>query len=117
MEATNLIASLNFFTKIALIASPRAYPSAFASNDFEVPVGDITPCSVMAIVIVGVMRRLVPPTIADSQSPFRIAAHAVCIAIRLEEHAVLIIMLSCRLVELVSSGINSKTVGLLALDP
>lgn len=102
---------------MAFIASPLAYPSAFASNDFEVPVGDITPCSVIAMVIVGDMRRLVPPTIADSQSPFRIAAHAVCIAIRLEEHAVLMTMLSCTLVGLAPSERNGRTVDLLTLDP
>ena len=43
--------------------------SASASNDLQDPVGEMTPWSVAAIVIRGVMIRFVPPTIAELQSP------------------------------------------------
>jgi len=59
-----------------------------ASNDLHAPCGDSIPSLVNWAVVLGCIQRLVPPTIAASHSPVRIARSAWSSASRLDEQAV-----------------------------
>ena len=92
--------------RTAVTPSPRAYPSADASNDLDDPVGDKTPslenetvCSGLIIVFApatmststcyaDVVRHHPPMTSAWSTSPSLIEQSARCIAVADAEQAV-----------------------------
>lgn len=82
-------ASASGLTRMALIASPLAYPLADASNDLHVPSGDKAGHN--EAVAVGVNMRLVPATIAILQSPAAIARAAEWRAISDDEQALFVV--------------------------
>lgn len=72
----------------ALMPSALPYPSAEASNVWQVDVGERTPPFIVSICCSGAIIRLAAATTALSQSPALIAEIAVCRQYREEEHAV-----------------------------
>lgn len=68
--------------------SERLYPSADSSKVWHLDVGDIAPNLVEKSCISGVRIKLVPATIAESQSPFLKAFTARCKAYIEDEQAV-----------------------------
>jgi hypothetical protein len=78
------------------MASPRAYPLALAEKVLQEPSGLRTPYSDFAAVKAGAMMMLLPPTIAEVQSPRTMAMQASLTPMREAERAVRTVTLGPR---------------------
>ena len=90
-----VMASGTFFRYNAPMPSARAYPSADTSKVWQIDVGDTAPSFVVSSCPSGPSIKLLPTTMAESQSPHRRAVTAICKAYIEDEHAVSKVTLSC----------------------
>ena len=93
MGLPSRMASSSRFMYTALTASPRAYPSAEASKDFDEPSGERVVSKLNEAVSPGAKIRLVPATTADEIVPWRIASKASWKPTPADEQAVLYVTL------------------------
>lgn len=78
---------------MAVTASPRAYPSASAEKVLHEPSGERMPFSVIDCVVPGAIIKVHPATMAPSQTPCWMAAHASLRQVNADEQAVRIVIL------------------------